>query len=262
MSHDLPGAQKYDRELLLGGTKRNSVLDLEEVQRYGSDSYADIDYVSIFGMRPAEWHARGIRVLGRTAVECTRDVLATAIGADIATAVPAEARAEDMVLIDAFVGSGNTLYWMLHHLPGARGIGFELDDVVFDLTRRNLSILGLPIDVLKVDYASGVSDMKVADDKLVIAFVAPPWGDALDKSGSLDLRRTMPPIVDIVDQLIDRFANQLLIAIQIYEDLVPASLDEVEARFDWSELRIYELNAPGQNHGVLLAGKHVAQPAV
>lgn len=35
-----------------------------EVQRYGTDSFGDPDYVSIFGMRPRDWHARGIRLLG------------------------------------------------------------------------------------------------------------------------------------------------------------------------------------------------------
>ncbi len=32
----------YDRELLLLGPKRDTVLELWEVQRYGSDSYGDI----------------------------------------------------------------------------------------------------------------------------------------------------------------------------------------------------------------------------
>jgi hypothetical protein len=50
MSDELP---VYDRELLLLGAKRNAVLDLWEVQRYGSDSYGDTDYVSVYGMRPA-----------------------------------------------------------------------------------------------------------------------------------------------------------------------------------------------------------------
>jgi hypothetical protein len=49
MSDELP---VYDRELLLLGAKRNAVLDLWEVQRYGSDSYGDTDYVSVYGMRP------------------------------------------------------------------------------------------------------------------------------------------------------------------------------------------------------------------
>jgi hypothetical protein len=55
----------FDRELLLLGAKRNAVPHLGEVQRYGSDSYGDTDYVSIYGMRPADWHAKGARLLGR-----------------------------------------------------------------------------------------------------------------------------------------------------------------------------------------------------
>jgi len=74
----------YDRQLLLGGAKRNAVLELWEVKRYGIDSYGDADYVSIYGMRPADWHAKGVRLLGRTAVECTRDGLGDVIGKDIA----------------------------------------------------------------------------------------------------------------------------------------------------------------------------------
>ena len=74
----------YDRELLLEGAKRNTVLDLTEVQRYGLESWGDPDYVCIYGLRPAAWYGKGIRILGRTAVECTRDELADNIGRDIA----------------------------------------------------------------------------------------------------------------------------------------------------------------------------------
>ena len=66
----------YDRQLLLAGAKRGAVLDLPEVQRYGTESWGDPDYVCIYDRRPAEWCGRGIRILGRTAVECTRDELA------------------------------------------------------------------------------------------------------------------------------------------------------------------------------------------
>jgi hypothetical protein len=45
---------QYDRELLLFSEKRNAVLALWEVQRYGSDSYGDMDYLSLYGMPPAE----------------------------------------------------------------------------------------------------------------------------------------------------------------------------------------------------------------
>ena len=246
-------SSSFDRQLLLAGTKRNEVLDLWEVERYGIDSFGDADYVALYGMRPAEWYARGIRVLGRTAVECTRDALADAIGSDVAAVVRAARMASGAVVIDPFAGSGNTLHWILHALPGARGIGFESDVNVFALTSMNLSILELPIEVLYADYRAGLSNVSVAEDTLLIAFLAPPWGPALDARAGLDLRRTTPPIIELVEVLADRFPNRLLCAIQVYENVEAVSLAEVAARFDWSSLRIIDLNAPGQNHGLLLA---------
>jgi len=60
-------APLHDRALLLHGRLRNEVLTLSEVQRYGSDSFSDPDYVRLYGMTPPQWYARGIRLLGRTA---------------------------------------------------------------------------------------------------------------------------------------------------------------------------------------------------
>ena len=244
----------HDRALLLAGAKRNVVLELAEVERYGLDSYRDPDHVSIYGLRPAEWYAKGIRLLGRTAVECTRDALADRIGRDVgglATLAPAGG---GTTVVDLFAGSGNTLYWLLRHQPGARGVGFELDDTVFGLTRDNLGLLGLPVEVTHVDYREGLAALASPADHLLVVFVAPPWGTALDPLAGLDLRRTTPPVAEIVDVLATRFVGRrLLCAIQVFEHVDPASLDEVGARFDWSALRVYRLSdAPGQDHGVLL----------
>jgi hypothetical protein len=38
----------------------------------------------------------------------------------------------------------------------------------------------------------------------------------------------------------------------VYERLVPGSLAEVRTRLDWSELRIFDQNVPGEKPGVLL----------
>jgi len=111
----------YDRQLLLRGVKRNAVLELREVQRYGADSYDDPNYVAIYGMRPDEWHEKGVRLLGRTAVECTRDALADAIGKDVAGVVATAPHPTRPLVVDLFAGSGNTLYWLMRHLAGARG---------------------------------------------------------------------------------------------------------------------------------------------
>ena len=243
----------YDRQLLLAGTKRNEVLELWEVQRYGIDSYGDADYVSIYGMRPPEWHAKGVRLLGRTAVECTRDGLGDAIGKDVAAIAATAPPTAGILVIDPFAGSGNTLYWLLRHLPGARGLGIERDAAVFQLTRRNLAALGLPIDILNADYLSGLTGASVAPNQLLIACIAPPWGDALSRRFGLDLRHTRPPITEIVDFLCYSFGqNRLLCAIQVFETVDAMSLAELKPHFDWSALRLYRLNAPGENHGILL----------
>jgi hypothetical protein len=243
----------YDRQSLLNGAKRDAVLDLAEVQRYGMESWGDPDYVCIYGLRPSDWYARGIRILGRTAVECTRDVLADHIGRDIATVAKCAPLTSGTVVVDPFTGSGNTLYWMLRHLPGARGLGLEQDPVVFQLTSRNLAILNLSIEISNCDYRTVLSIPIMAEDHLLIAFIAPPWGDALNKDTGLDLRRTMPPIYEIVDLLIGIAGkNPLLCAIQVYETVDPASVSELMPRFSWSTKRMYGLNSPGQNHGLFM----------
>jgi hypothetical protein len=44
----------------------------------------------------------------------------------------------------------------------------------------------------------------------------------------------------------------VLLVAQVYEKLSPTSLREVQALLDWSDLRIYDLNDAGKNHGILL----------
>jgi 16S rRNA G966 N2-methylase RsmD len=243
----------YDRKLLLAGAKRNEVLELAEVQRYGSDCHGNADYVCIYGLKPVDWHARGIGLLGRTVVECTRDELGDAIGKDVAAVAAGAGDVARTLVVDPFAGSGNTLYWLLRHLPAASGLGFELDANVFRLTRHNLAALHLSIDVQHVDYRTGLSDVPDSLGQLVVVFIAPPWGDALDPASGLDLARTQPPIGEIVDFLAQRYQrSKLLCAIQVFEKTHGASLAAVQQRFDGSTLHCYSLNAPGHNHGVLI----------
>ena len=124
---------------------------------------------------------------------------------------------------------------------------------MFRLTKRNLSLLGLSLEIRHADYVVALRDLSVPDTQLVVAFIAPPWGDALNGSAGLDLRRTTPPVREIVNSLAQHFPNRLLFSIQAYERLDAASLAELTALFDWSALRIYDFNPEGQNHGLLLA---------
>jgi len=90
------------------------------------------------------------------------------------------------------------------------------------------------------------------DDELLVAFVALPWGSALS-AGGLDLRATTPPIGTIVDRLEASFReNHLLVAVQIHERVDPYSVAEIMGRFTWSSTTTYEIDAAGENHGLLI----------
>ena len=244
-----PGKQAYDRWFLLGD-KRNELLALWEVEQYGRDSFGNPDHVSIYGLGPREWYARGVRILGRTAVECTRDRLADRIGRDVA----AIAESASSVVVDLFAGSANTLHWITKHADARRGIGFEVDDRVYQLTRANLSAVGLDLDLRHDSYEHGLTALVDPDADLLIVFVAPPWGRALDPESGLDLRRTQPPVADVVDTITSVLGRRkLLFAVQIHETVERDSLAELTDRFPWSAMKVYDLNRPGQNGGLLVA---------
>src|ERR1700758_3323642 len=156
----------YDRALLLHGSKRNEVLSLAEIEQYGRESFADLDYLSIYGMSPREWYGCGIRLLGRTAVECTRDALGDRFGRDVSSLV-ANMPSNQFVVIDPFAGSCNTLFWILRHLPDSEGIGFESDANVFELTHRNLAALGQKVEVVHGDYARLLERYRFPEDRSI-----------------------------------------------------------------------------------------------
>jgi hypothetical protein len=243
----------YDRALLLLGSKRNKVLTLEEVRQYGVDSFSDPDYLRIYGMAPAAWYRQGIRLLGRTAVECTRDALASRIGRDIAGIVARLPKTRHFTVIDPFAGSCNTLYWILRYVPNSQGMACEVDRQVYELTKRNIAGLDRTIDLQHGDYQLFLAECRRPPNHGLIFFIAPPWGTALDEVAGLDLRCTMPPIIEVIGFIKTTYPSQrVLVAIQVYEKLNPASLREVQALLDWSDLRIYDLNSAGKNHGILL----------
>ncbi|WFU74077.1 hypothetical protein [Bradyrhizobium sp. CB2312] len=248
-----PETPLHDRTLLLHGSKRNELLTLEEVRRYGSDSFSDPDFIRLYGMAPAQWYARGVRLLGRTAVECTRDAVADRIGQDVAAVAASLPVGGRWIVVDPFAGSCNTLYWILRHVPRSRGIAFEFDPQVYHLTKQNLAAVDHTIDLKRGDYRAMLGQVDAARDDAMILFVAPPWGTALNEVEGLDLRRTEPPITEIIGKVGDRFpASRILFAVQVYEKLDKGSLAELRGKLDWSDLKIYDFNVPGRNHGVLL----------
>jgi 16S rRNA G966 N2-methylase RsmD len=246
----------YDRALLVHGSKRNEELTLAEIEQYGRDNFGDADYVSIYGMRPRDWYSRGIRLLGRTVVECTRDSLADRIGLDVASVAAFMPGTRQCLVIDPFAGSCNTLFWILRHMSHSEGVAFESDRQIFDLTRRNLAVLRQKINLVHGDYLTLLEEHQSAKDRGVVAFVAPPWGTALDEVEGLDLGRTIPPISQIIERIAQQFPrHNIVFATQLYEKVRASSLAQLQTQFDWSEVHVYDINEKGKNHGILLGTK-------
>ena len=141
----------------------------------------------------------------------------------------------------------------MRHLPGAKGIGFEIEPTVFDLTTRNIAHLNAPIELIRGSYKDLVASHRHPADHLVVVFLGPPWGDALRPDTGLHLDRTKPPILEIVHDFEQVYGAQpILYAIEVHEVNEPKALKAVEDAFDWSDLRIYDVSVPGLQHGILL----------
>ena len=206
-------------------------------------------------MAPTEWYRRGIRLLGRTAVECTRDALGDRIGRSVASVTDELARTIHFTVIDPFAGSCNTLYWILRHVPNSEGLAFESQSRVYELSGYSVARLDRMIELVQGDYQSHIASHPLPPEHGLVIFVAPPWGIALDETKGLDLRLTTPPVADIVAHFKHIYAGRkILFAIQVHEKLNPASLSDVRALLDWSEVQVYDINAAGRNHGLLMGG--------
>jgi hypothetical protein len=244
---------KYDRDFLLSPDKRNQLIELWEVEKYGRDCFGDPNHVHLYGMPPKEWWERGVRILARTCLEAVKDPLGNGIGRDVAKVIAGAAGSPTVGVVDPFAGSCNGLHAILRHLPAAKGIGFEIQQAVFDLTIRNITQLNAPIDLVLGSYQDHLASRRHPGDHLIVAFLAPPWGDALHPVTGLHLDRTKPPILEIVRDFEQVYGSQpVLYVTEVHEVNEPTALKAVESAFDWIELRIYDVNVPGLQHGVLL----------
>jgi len=141
--------QKYNRDFLLSPEKRNQLIELWEVEKYGSDCFGDPDHVHLYGMAPREWYERGVRILARTCLEAVKDPLGNKIGEDIAEVVARAPGEWPLGVVDPFAGSCNGLYAILRYLPGSKGIAFEVEPAVFDLTTCNILTSRLRLSFFK-----------------------------------------------------------------------------------------------------------------
>jgi hypothetical protein len=209
-------------------------LTLKEIWRAGEALAGNSDDLQLFGMNPLAWYLLGIRILGRTVVEVTRDRPAQFLAESVAGTLASHGYSISDV-IDPFVGSGNLFYHFLRATCATYGVGIDVNANILALTERNFSRLRLLGRLRRKSLIFRRQDWTCAGDyfkdRAVLVIIHPPWGDALDEGG-LDLRKTTPPITEIL-QLVRRHAGSVSVfaMIQTYPMMVEASVDAIKQEY-------------------------------
>ncbi|MFD1831303.1 hypothetical protein ACFSJS_16780 [Streptomyces desertarenae] len=186
------------RDRLLGPL-RNRFLTTDQLCEAGRLLCGRPEGLSLYGIPAPEMEARGLRILGRTAVECTKDPHPEAVAAAIAEIeATAPGAGDGAMVVDLFCGSGN----FGHHLGRRLGrpvYASELDPVVHAAGRHNLARVGSAVDLRLADYRDLLGALPARSEHDVYV-VEPAWGPALTPDG-LDLARTSPPVPEIIGNI-------------------------------------------------------------
>jgi predicted RNA methylase len=191
------------RRRLLEQSMASRRLSLSEIRGAGWALANDPNDLRIFGMSPLVWFPLGFRILGRTAVELTRDLHAGFLARSVAETLAGQGL-HIADVIDPFLGSGNLFFHVLRAVGASRGIGLDVNADVLALTARNLSRLRLFGRLKAKELFFHRQDCAHApgylQDRSTLLIIDPPWGEAFDARG-LDLGKTMPPVSDILDTM-------------------------------------------------------------
>jgi predicted RNA methylase len=200
------------------GAYRTRVLTGGELTNAGQLIYGHPDRFSLYGTPASQMEERGLRILGRTVIECTIDAYALAVAEIWPAPDP------DAIVVDLFCGSGNFGHQLQRRL-GGRAYASELDPRVYELTSGNFGIIGARVDLRHCDYRDMLGQVPAATDNDVY-IVEPPWGPAFTADG-LDLARTSPPVREILGDIRrSRHGRPCLVAIKTNDQIAGGSLDD------------------------------------
>jgi hypothetical protein len=180
------------------GRRRYDVLNLDEVIEVGRILFGDPDGMSVYGMPPIDWYARGVRLLGRTCVEATPDVTARPIARTVRALLGTGPR---IGVVDLFAGSGNLMLHVARELSAAV-CGLDADEAVWRQTGGNLRMVGVTADLRHGNWLSYFADPLSVDTSVYV--ISPPWGNAFSFANGLDITATNPPIPHIIDTIAAR----------------------------------------------------------
>ena len=211
-----------------------SRLSLREVWSAAERLSGDRGDIRLFGLPTLGWWAIGVGILGRSAIEATRDPQARFL-AEAVTTTLRENGHEITDVIDPFVGSGNVLYHFVKATGATNGTGIELDSTISVLTQRNFEALrrwrrlrGARVSIHHGDWCRTAEFLT---NRPTLIVLSPPWGDAFDLEG-LDLRATEPPIGHLLARLAQIEGDgPVFVAVMTFPKIVRQSLDEIVAAY-------------------------------
>lgn len=214
--------------------KRNQVLTLAEVKEMSTAFYGGPDRLSLYGMTPAQWYGRGVRILGRTAVECSIDGESAIMAREAAAFAQRFFPLEAPIVIDPFAGSGNLLFHIGKALGARDSVGWENDPLIHGMTERNLQAAGVPCRVALgdgVQLASRDERLRQAAQPLLV-LLSPPWGAGFSFEHGLNLAATEPSVFSLLSTFETSLpGRRLFFAVQIHRHTVPSSLATLQQRF-------------------------------
>lgn len=242
------------RAMLLG-PKRATVLDADELVEASQGLYGDPDHLRIYGLSPRQFFARGVRILGRTAVECTTDPHAEAIALAIEAHMSSAGHAR-FSLVDLFVGSGNLLFHFAARTSADPVVGFERDAKIFALTRDNLAIMGSRAALYHAGFRDGLESLHLPVDRPCVVCLHPPWGGGFSFDEGLDLRRTEPPTDEVLDAVYACLpAPRVIVLHHIHERMVEASIEAVMHGHQLHRRAITRGSPPGMNSAYVICSR-------
>lgn len=241
----------YRNELL--GPKKGKVLDLDEVLRAGEKIFDDPNYIQLYGMLPQTYHEMGLRIAGRTAIECTVDRHAVSIANVVRKVMQQHFPEQRLTVVDLFTGSGNLLYHVAEITSASLAIGFESDSSVYNLTRTNFQKLGFQAIFKLGRFQTLFRPNLLPEDQPCIVIIDPPWDAGFSFDTGLDLGFTSPPVKDILNWVKNQLPHQETICVtKTYELLLEESVQEIASCYHICARGITADFPAGKNVGYLV----------
>lgn len=223
------------RELL---TRGDELASYEDAKRFAAVAFCEV--FSLYGLGLEELWERKIRISCRTLVESAKDEWCQRILEEQAHVLKQyrEEAVGEVLVFDPFCGSANLLLHVGGFFGRARCLGWERSPVVHANTVHAQRILGLARTQCLIELRSfedlfvpGLIPLRPHTSNVVI--IDPPFGDALEDMGKLDLTRTKPPVASIIERWLEFTQGaRTLFLVKSHLELTVGSLESLRSVAD------------------------------